>query len=55
MILKMLIIIEKNNHLHDAIDALEAGDVFEANGKLNDFRHEIKKQWQHLIWICQMI
>ena len=32
----------ENNHLQGAIDALEAGDVFEANGKLNDFRHEIK-------------
>jgi len=33
----------ENNHLQGAIDALEAGDVFDANGKLNDFRHEIKK------------
>ena len=33
----------ENNYLQGAIDALEAGDVFEANGKLNDFRHEIKK------------
>jgi len=32
----------ENNYLQDAIDALEAGDVFGANGKLNDFRHEIK-------------
>ena len=33
----------ENNYLQGAIDALESGDVFEANGKLNDFRHEIKK------------
>ncbi len=33
----------ENNYLQGAIDALEAGDVFDANGKLNDFRHEIKK------------
>ena len=32
----------ENNYLQGAIDALEAGDVFEANGKLNDFRHVIK-------------
>jgi hypothetical protein len=30
------------SYLYDAIEALKAGDVFEANGKLNDFRHEIK-------------
>ena len=32
----------ENNYLQGAIDALEAGDVFDANGKLNDFRHTIK-------------
>jgi hypothetical protein len=31
------------SHLYDAIEALEAGDAFEAEGKLSDFHAEIRK------------
>ena len=31
------------SHLYDAIEAIEGGDMFEAEGKLNDFFAEIRK------------
>ena len=33
----------ENNHLQNAIDALEIGDMMEAEGKLSDFHAEIRK------------
>jgi len=33
----------ENNHLQKAIEAIEGGDMFEAEGKLNDFFAEIRK------------
>ena len=31
------------SHLYDALEALEKGDAFEAEGKISDFHAEIKK------------
>ena len=31
------------SHLYDVIEAIEGGDVFEANGKIDDFHAEIRK------------
>ena len=33
----------ENSHLQDAIDAIEIGDMMEAEGRLNDFHIEIRK------------
>ena len=33
----------ENNHLQNAIDAIEIGDMMEAQGKLSDFHAEIRK------------
>ena len=33
----------ENSHLQDAIDAIEIGDMKEAEGRLNDFHVEIRK------------
>ena len=34
------------SHLYDVIEAIEGGDVFEANGKIDDFHAEIRKTMQ---------
>jgi len=36
------------SHLYDAIEAIEGGDMFEAEGKLNDFFAEIRKTQETL-------